>query len=46
MTIIEFHVRITKINKNHTVPHETHENHEKLIFHRENHENHETHKIS
>ena len=46
MKIIKFHVRIKKITKNHKVPHEKNENHEKLIIQRENHENHENHKIS
>ena len=46
MKIIEFHVRIMKITKNHKVPHEKNENHEKHIIQSENHENRENYRIS
>ena len=42
---IEFHVRITKINKTIRIPCENHKNHDKLRISQENHENHEILKL-
>ena len=42
---IEFHVRITKINKTIRIPCENHKNHDKLRISHENHENHEILKL-